>query len=90
MEQLALRGLATQQRVLDLVRDITVAERRTVRTPSGLSASRTDPTVRGAATNAELTLRRRQLVADDVVAAIGDGMADDCNRGSLDGCAHTA
>jgi len=34
---------------------MTVAQRRTVRTPSSPSASRTDDTVRGSAKNAELT-----------------------------------
>ena len=34
---------------------ITVAQRRTVRTPSRVSASRTEPTVRGSAKKAELT-----------------------------------
>jgi hypothetical protein len=34
---------------------ITVAHRRTVRTPSRFSASRTEPTVRGSAKKAELT-----------------------------------
>jgi hypothetical protein len=34
---------------------ITTAQRRTVRTPSSVSASRTEETVRGSAKNAELT-----------------------------------
>ena len=34
---------------------MTVAQRRTVRTPSSDNASRTDPTVRGRAKKAELT-----------------------------------
>ena len=34
---------------------MTVAQRRTVRTPSMVSASRTDETVRGSAKKAELT-----------------------------------
>ena len=34
---------------------ITVAQRRTVRMPSSVSASRTEPTVRGSAKKAELT-----------------------------------